>query len=265
MSRRLCPLIAVAGFAIATLSAQAQEPSSYPVKPIRLIVPTTPGSPPDLVGRVIGEKLAAALGQPLVFDNRPGATGIIGLEAVARSAADGYTLGVIAMPYIVIASLVPKMPYDTEKDLAPVALVNWNYQVLAVLAASPVKSVADLVAAAKGRPGGLKFSSGGNGNPQHLAGELFKREANVDITHVPYKGGPGGVLAVLTGDVDMTFGGVGIVSPYVKGGGCGRSQLRRRSALLRIPSFQRSSSWAIRVCRFETGRVSSRRRERRKR
>ena len=218
MWRCVPSLLGAASLLLHLLPAAAVEPDRYPAKPLKLIIPSPPGSPPDLVGRLIGGMLAADFGQPVVVDNRPGATGIIGLEAVAKSAPDGYTLGMVALPYVVIASLVAKMPYDIDKDLAAVALINWNYQVLAVPAASPAKSVADLVALARAKPGVLRFSSGGNGTPQHLAGELFKREARLDMQHVPYKGGPAGVLAAISGEVDMTISGVGIVSPHLKSG-----------------------------------------------
>ncbi|HEY7458017.1 MAG TPA: tripartite tricarboxylate transporter substrate binding protein [Xanthobacteraceae bacterium] len=240
MRRRLLALTTVIALVAGPLLAQAQGPDAYPAKPIRLIVPSPAGSPPDLVGRLIAEKLSAALGQPIVVDNRPGATGIIGLDAVAKSAPDGYTLGVIAMPHIVVESLVARMPYATEKDLAPVVLTNWNYQILAVSAGSPIQSVADLIAAAKSTPGGLKFSSGGSGTPLHLAGELFKRETGLEFVHVPYKGGPPAVLAVVAGDVDMTIAGVGIISPHIKGGrlrGLATAAPQRIAAYPELPTF----------------------------
>jgi len=238
MNRRLL-LITIAGLAALPPSAGAQDTALYPVKSIRVIVPSTPGSPPDVVGRLIGEKLTAALGKPLVFDNRPGATGIIGLEALARTPADGYTLGVMSMPFVVNANLMAKMPYDTEKDLAPVALVNWAYSLLVVPAASPLKSVADLISAAKARPGALKYS-GTNGTPPHIAGELFKRAAGVDIQHVPYKGAPASVLAVLTGDVDMTITSVGALSPHIKSGklrALAAASPQRIAAYPELPTF----------------------------
>ena len=238
MNRRLL-LIAIAGFAALPPSAGAQDTALYPVKSIRVIVPSTPGSPPDVVGRIIGEKLTAALGKPLVFDNRPGATGIIGLEALARSAADGYTLGVMAMPFVINANLMAKMPYDTEKDLAPVALVNWHYSLLVVPAASPLRSVAEIVTAAKARPGALRYS-GGNGTPPHIAGELFKQVAGVDIQRVPYKGAPATVLAVLTGDVDMTITSVGALSPHIKSGklrALAAASPQRIAAYPELPTF----------------------------
>ena len=204
--------------AIASFGAQAKDVEPYPSKPIKLIVPTVPGPPPDVVARLLGEKLAAAFGRPLVVENRPGAIGTIGLNAVAKASADGYTLGLIALPYIVAPSLLATVPYDTERDLAPVAMINWSYTLLAVTGASNVRSVADLVAVANAKPGTLKFSSGGNGTPPHLAGELFIRAAGVQITHIPYKGSPAGVMALLAGDVDLTFGATAMVSPHLKSG-----------------------------------------------
>ncbi len=234
MNRRRLALIALAGLVIAPRLAHAQEPA-YPVKPIRLIVPAPPGAPADMAARVVGEKLAAAFAQPLIFDNRPGATYMIGMEAIARAPADGYTLGIIGLPYILAASLAPKVPYDTDRDFAPVALIDWTYQILAVPAASPVKSVADLVAAAKAKPGALRFSSGGNGTPSHLLGELFKRAARVDITHIPYKGAGPAALAVLTAEVDMMIGPIGPLAPHIKAG-----KLRA----LATPAAQRSAAYA---------------------
>jgi tripartite-type tricarboxylate transporter receptor subunit TctC len=241
MKLRLLALTVTAGLMTVPLSTQGKEPASYPVRPIRLIVPTTPSAPPDIVARVIGEKLAAALGQPVVVDNRPGAMGSIGLEAMAKAAADGYTLGVIGMPFIAVTpKLLPRIPYDTTKDFAPVALVAWNYNILTVPAVAPVKSVAHLIAAAKAKPGALRFSSGGNGTPAHLASELLKREANIDIMHVPYKGAAAAVTAMLTGEVDMMIGFVGAVSPYIKTGrlrALATSAPKRISAYPELPTF----------------------------
>lgn len=216
--RVIYALIAATALESASVVAQANDTERYPAKPIRLIVPTTPGSPPDLAARVIGEKLTPALGQPVLIENRPGTGGIIGLEAVAKSAPDGYTLGVISLTYVISPSLVAHMPYDIERDFAPVSLVVWAYAILAVPAASPARSVADLVALAKAKPGTLKFSSGGNGTPPHLAGELLKRAAGIDITHIPYKGAPAGVTGLLGGDVDMMIGATGALSPHLKSG-----------------------------------------------
>lgn len=240
MDRRIfTPMVAAAALAFAPHVVRSQGAASYPTKPIRIIVATPPGSPPDAVARILGERLAAPLGQPVVIENKPGATGMIGLEALTRSAADGYTLGILSMPFLVNAFLVPKMPFDIERDLAPVTLTNWNYQVLAVRAAS-FRSVADLIAAAKAKPGALNFASGGNGTPPHLAGELFKRTAGVDIIHIPYKGALEGVSAVLAGDAAMMIGAAGAISPHVKSGklrALATSAPQRIAAYPDLPTF----------------------------
>ena len=188
---------AAAVLAAAPLAAPAEHAASYPTKAIRLIVPTVPGVPPDTLARILGEKLTSALGQPVVIENRPGAIGTIGLNAVARATPDGYTVGAISMPYIVAPSVLPHVPYDTEKDLAPVALIAWNYGLVAVSATSPVKDIPELVARARANPGALKFGSAGNATPSHLAGELFNREVGVSLTHIPYDS-PGGWLSGLS-------------------------------------------------------------------
>ena len=240
MYRRNSSLMAAAALALAPLIAQAQGPSAYPSKPIRIIVAGPPGIPPDVVARILGERLAAPLGQPVVVENRPGTSGIIGLDALAKSAPDAYTLGVISMPVTVTPSLVARMPYDTERDFAPVGLVAWAYPILTVSAAKPMKSVGELVAAAKARPGSINFASGGNGTPPHLAGELFKRVAKVDIIHVPYKGAVEGVAAVLAGDADMMIGATGAMAPHVKAGklrALATSSPRRIAAFPDLPTF----------------------------
>ena len=240
MYRRNRSLMAAATLALAPLIAQAQRPAAYPTKPIRIIVAGPPGIPPDVVARILGERLAAPLGQPVVVENRPGTSGIVGLDALAKSAPDAYTLGIISMPVTVTPSLVARMPYDMERDFAPVGLVAWAYPILAVSVAKPMKSVADLVAAAKAKPGALNFASGGNGTPPHLAGELFKRVAGVDIIHIPYNGAVAGVAAVLSGDADMMIGATGAMSPHVKAGklrALATSSPRRIAAFPDLPTF----------------------------
>jgi tripartite-type tricarboxylate transporter receptor subunit TctC len=240
MNKRVFYALAAALLSAAANPAEAQEPRGYPARSLRLIAPTPPGSPPDLVARVIGEKLALALGQPVVVDNRAGATGTIGIAVVAKSAPDGYTLAAIGMPPLVLAGLITPRPFDTERDLSPVALVAWNYNILAVPAASPVKSVAQLIAAAKARPGALRYSTAGNATPAHLATELLKREANVDVLHVPYKGAAAAVGAMLTGEADMMIGAVGALSPHIKSGRLrplATSAPQRIAAYPELPTF----------------------------
>lgn len=239
MNRALLAALALAGVMVVP-AAQAQDSTPYPARPIRIISPSTPGSPGDLIARVVSERLAAALAQPVVVENRPGATGVIGIGAVAKAAPDGYTLGVMSMPHVVVPSLVSPMPYNPEKDLAGVALINWSYNVLAVPAGSRLNSLADVIAAAKAKPGAVKFSSGGNGTPSHLAGELLRREAGVDILHVPYKGGPAAVLAALSAEVDLVVGPIGPLLPHVKSGklrALATSSPQRIAADPELPTF----------------------------
>jgi tripartite-type tricarboxylate transporter receptor subunit TctC len=218
--------------AVFSMGASAQQP--YPVKPIRLIAPGSAGSPPDVMARLWAEQLASHLGQPLVVDNRPGAVGTIGLNVVAKAPADGYTLGILSLSYAVAPALVAKMPYDTEKDLTAVSLIARESNMLVVPGGSSARSVAELIKVAKAKPGLLRFASGGNGTPAHLGGELFKRETGVDIAHIPYKGAVAGVVALLTGDVDLMFGATVAVSPHIKSG-----KLRALATIAprRIPAY----------------------------
>lgn len=209
-------------------------PQAYPVKPIKLFVSTGPGAPPDVMARLLAEKLASSLGQPVVVENRPGASGTIGMNAVAKAPPDGYTLGIFSMGYTTAPSMLAQMPYDTEKDLAPVTMLARDSNLLVVPSGSPAKSVAELVAAAKAKPGFLKFASGGNSTPAHLAGELFKRETGVDITHIPYKTPAGGAVAVLTGEVDLMFGATVAVAPHIKSG---KLRVLAASTPQRLPAF----------------------------
>lgn len=233
MNVRIVGSVIAALVGLAPLAAHAQQSSTYPVKPIKIIAGSA-GSPPDLIARVISERLGRVFGQPVVVENRPGAGGTIGLNVVAKSPPDGYTLGMLSLPAILSPSLIATMPYDTEKDLAPVSFLNWDYHILVVPAGSSARSVADLVATAKAKPGVLKFSSGGNGTPAHMGAELLKREAGVDIVHIPYKGAAAGATALLTGDVDMMIGATGALSTYIK---AGKVRAFAISAQRRIPAY----------------------------
>jgi tripartite-type tricarboxylate transporter receptor subunit TctC len=171
-----------------------------------------------VIARLIGERLEASMGQSIVVDDRPGGLGTIGLNAVAKAPADGYTLGIISMPFLVAPSLIKRMPYDTENDLLPVAVVGWNYQILAIRSDLPLHSVAELIAAAKSKPGVLKYSSPGNATPPHLGMKLFEQRTGTELVHVPYKGVPAAVTALLRGDVDIYLGGMAGIAPYLKSG-----------------------------------------------
>jgi tripartite-type tricarboxylate transporter receptor subunit TctC len=179
---------------------------AYPSKPIRLVVPFPAGGSLDAVARAIGQKLTEAWGQPVVIDNRPGAGGNIGADLVAKSAPDGYTIleGALST-HAVNVSLYAKMPYDPIKDFAPITLVAVTPNVLVLNASFPVNSVPELLAYARANPGKLSFGSGSNGSAGHLAGELFKTEAGVDMVHIPYKGGAPALQALLAGDTQLMF------------------------------------------------------------
>lgn len=239
MTSRQYAVAATALMMTSPLWAQIKESTPYPTRPIRFIAPTPPGSPPDLVARAIGEKLALAFGKPVIIDNRPGATGTIAIKVMSKSAPDGHTLAAIGMPPLALARLLSPPPFNSD-DLIPISLVAWNYNILAVPSSSPMQSVGELIAVAKARPGALKYSSAGNMTPAHLASELFKREANVDIMQVNYKGAADSVAAMLSGEVDMNIGAVGALSIHVKSGrlrALATSAPRRILAYPNLPTF----------------------------
>ncbi len=218
---RRCVRVALA-CALATLAGVvpgAGHAQAYPTRPIRLVVPFPPGGSLDVVARAIGQKLATAWGQPVVIDNRPGAGGNIGADLVAKSPPDGYTIleGALST-HAVNVSLYGKLPYDPIKDFAPITLVATTPNVLVLNAAFPVNSVPELIAYAKAHPGALSFGSGSNGSAGHLAGELFKTEAGVDMVHVPYKGAAPALQALLAGDTQLMFDNLANSMPQLKAG-----------------------------------------------
>ena len=202
----------------ATLGAPVNSQSIYPVRPVHIVAPVPPGSPPDVVARVLAERLAPALGQPVVVENRPGASGTIGLNLVAKAAPDGYTLGILSMPVTIVPGLFGTMPFDIAKDLAPVRQVVWAGTILVVPGESPYRSLDEVIALAKKTPGQLTFASGGAGTPSHIAGELLRQSIRSEIRHVPYKGAPEGVAAVMGGHVTMMFAAAGAVAPHLSAG-----------------------------------------------
>lgn len=192
----------VAGLAV-TGSAVAQ---AFPVRPIRVIDAFPPGGAGDVIARILSPRLAEALGQPVLVENRPGAGGNIGAEIAARAAPDGYTLFIgVSVVLAPSRSLYPKLPYDALKDFAPVSKIGTGAYLLAAHPSLPVRSVKDLVALARARPGALNYASGGVGSGQHLAGELFQARAGVRLNHVAYKGGPPAVAAVVSGESEIAF------------------------------------------------------------
>jgi len=191
--------------------AYSQSNLTYPSKPISIIAGTPPGSPPDLVARILGERLGTALGQPVVVDN------LLTLQSVAKSAPDGYTFGIFSTPSAVAPSVM-SLPYDTMTDLAPVSQIFWGTHILVVSSVSSLKSIDDVIALAKSKPGQVKFASGGNFTPAHLAGGFFKLRTSIDIRHVPFNGAVAGVAAVVGGQADFMFAATGAAMSQIKSG-----------------------------------------------
>jgi tripartite-type tricarboxylate transporter receptor subunit TctC len=213
------------------LPATAQ---TWPDKPIKLVVPYPAGGNADTTARLLATQLGERLGQQVVVDNRPGGSGTIGAAAVAKAAPDGYTLLLDATAFTVNPSLFAKLPFDAGKDFAPISLVTQVPLLLVVPAASPFKTMADVVAAARSKPGQLTYASAGNGGAQHLAGELFKQGAKVSATHIPYRGGAPALTDLIGGQVDLMFSATTASGPFVKSG-----KLRA----LAITSAQRTEGW----------------------
>jgi len=190
----------------------------YPSRPMRIIVPLPPGSPPDVLARLVGERLQAAWHQPVVVENRPGATGMIGLAAVAQAQPDGYTMGMMFLTHTVLPALFGKVPYDTANAFAPISNLVWIYNVLAVPQGSDIATLDQLIARAKGARGAVTYASGGNGSPAHLIGEGFAQFVGADMLHVPYKGPAEAVQGLLSGDVSAMFATSSVAVPLVKAG-----------------------------------------------
>ena len=209
-------LFLIAGAIFIAFPALAE---TWPTRPIRFIVPCAPGGGGDVVGRIIGQRLSEQLGKPLIIDNRGGAGGTLGCELAAKAAPDGYTLllGNVG-PIAVGPALYPKLPYDPVRDFAPVTMIASFANILVANTGLPFKSVQELVAYAKSRPGKLNFASAGTGTSTHLAGELFKSVAGIDVVHVPYKGGAAALTDVIAGQVAYYFGTLPSSGPLAKAG-----------------------------------------------
>ena len=214
---RVHAIAAIATIAALALTgaAFAQGAASYPDRPLRIVVPFPAGGPTDISARIIGQKLTEAWGQPVVVDNRAGANGIIGQEAVAKAKPDGYTILLQSIAFAVNPSLY-KLPYDTDRDFIPVTLVASTPLLLVVNPNVPAKSVAELVALARARPGRLNFASFGNGSIAHLAGELLNAQAGIKTTHVAYKGVPQSIADVIAGEVQLMFPTIPSALPHVR-------------------------------------------------
>ncbi len=202
---------------VTVTSAAAQ--ASYPDKPIRIMVQTPPGGAPDILARLLGQHLTEAWGKPVIVENAVGAAGIVAMEKVAKSAPDGYTLGMPGdAPMTTNVTLYGKLPYDPLRDFAHITIVAETMNMLLVHPSVPAKNVQELIALAKSQPGKLNYATAGSGTSQHLGGEMMKSMAGVDILHIPYKSAVQGIQSVLSGEVTMTFGNVVTALPHVRDG-----------------------------------------------
>ena len=231
---RLLPAVLVALALTSAAFAQA-----YPNRPVRLIVPFPPGGSNDVVGRLVAKQLSTELGQQVFVDNHPGAGGVIGTQAAANAAPDGYTLLVVSLAHAVNPALY-KLDYDPIKSFEPVAILATGPNVLVVNPELPVHSVKELIALAKQKPGGLDYASAGVGSFQHMGGELFKLMAGVDLVHVPYKGGGPAMQDVISGHVKIMFSSLVQTTPFIKSGqlrALGTGGAKRNAVLPDVPTI----------------------------
>lgn len=213
------------------LAVGAAAASTFPHKPVRIVVPFSPGGGTDLIARTLGQEMSKDLGQPVIIENKPGAGTIIGTDAVAKATPDGYSLVMASFAHAVNPSLQSKLPFDNAKDFAPVILVGRGPNVLVVRPASPFKTVADVLAAAKSNPGKLTYASQGAGTSAHLAGEMFDNLAKVKTLHIPYRGAGPAMTDLMGGQVELFFGTAAAVAPFVD-----RGQLRAIAVTSAAPS-----------------------------
>jgi tripartite-type tricarboxylate transporter receptor subunit TctC len=228
---------------VIVMAADASAQTAYPEKSIHIVVGFPPGGPSDIVARVLGQKLAESLGKAVVVENVPGAAGNIGADRVAKAALDGYTLALANQAAIVVNPALYKLPYDPVKDFAPISQVVVSALVVVVHPSLPAKNMRELVALAKARPGEVTFASGGSGNQVHLAGELLKSMARIDISHVPYKGVTLAIPDLLGGRVTMMFSPISVALPLVrekKLRALAVTSLRRSPAVPELPTMDES-------------------------
>ena len=226
--------------ALLTVVAAGVQADDFPNKPIRLLVGTAPGGGTDFIARLLSQRFNDMWAQPVVVDNRPGATGLIAMEMAARAAPDGYTLFVFNIGHMMSAYLSRKAAIEPVRDFAPVSLIATGTSMLGVSPALQVKTVKELVALAKSRPGQIQYASGGTGGIQHLSTELLKREAGIDLVHIPYKGSGPGTLALVSGQVPIFFTNMLALVPHVKSGrvlGLALTGDKRSPVVPDVPTF----------------------------
>jgi tripartite-type tricarboxylate transporter receptor subunit TctC len=234
-----------------TLVAGAAQAQAYPTHSVKIIVPFGVGGPADLYARFVGSRLSDTMGQPFVVENRPGAGAIVGSEAVAKSPADGYTLLMMSNTHTVNETLIPKKSYDLMKDLAPVNGINYSDLLMVIHPSVPANNLKEFIALAKAKPKELNYASSGPGTPYHMAGELFKAMAGVDIVHVPYKGSDGARTGILGNQVQMMIDAITTMAPNVQAGrlkAMGTTGKTRSSVLPNVPTISEAG-----VPGYETG------------
>jgi tripartite-type tricarboxylate transporter receptor subunit TctC len=235
--RTALDVLAGACLALTALGAAAQD---YPNRPLRIIVPFAPGGSADVFGRFIAQRLQETLGQNVIVDNRPGAGSVIGTDAVAKSAPDGYTLLLMSNAHTVNESLIPNKPFQLMRDFVPIAPINYSDLVLVAKAAAPFNTLGELIKVAKAKPGGMSYASSGPGTPYHMAGELFKAMAGISIVHIPYKGSAGARTDVLGGQLEMMFDAIPTMAEHIKSGkvkAIATTGKARSSALPELPTM----------------------------
>ena len=229
-------------FLLAAAEARAQSAdTNYPVRPVRVIIPYSPGGSSDTVARIVGQKLGETLGQQFVIDNRPGASGSLGRELVAKASPDGYTLLIGDSPHTINVHVLKHVPYDPIKDFTPVTLLATAPQVMVINPGFPAQTLSEFIAAAKAKPGTINYGSGGSGSITHLTGELFKLAAGVNIVHVPYKSIAIAQTDVIGGQVQAAFPTIPGAAPHVRGGrlrALAISSAQRTGALPEVPTFE---------------------------
>ena len=224
----------------ACLAQTAAPVAGYPNRPVRLVIPFAPGGTNDVIGRIAAEKLSERFGQPFVVDNRGGANSVVGSEIVARADPDGHTLLIVMTSYAINPSLRKKLPYDTERDFAPVGLVGGTPLVMVIHPSVPAETVNEFIAWVKSRPGQVNYASVGTGSPSHLSAELFRIAAGIDIVHVPYKGGSAILPDLIAGRVSVFFGSISTLGPHMKSGklrGIAVTTVKRAQAMPELPTF----------------------------
>lgn len=236
ITRRKAQLTAMAAVvaALAGGFAPGVQAQSYPAKPIRFIVPYPAGGGTDIVARLVAAKMTTSMGQPVVVDNKPGASTVIGTDMVAKAPADGYTFGLVTDSHAINPTFFPKLPYDSFRDFEPLTQLVFVPLVLVANPSLNVKTVPELIAAAKAKPGKINYASIGNGTPHHLSMEWFKSMAGISMTHIPYKGVAPALTDLVAGQVDVMFTGTSSASPYVK---AGRLHALAVSSAKRQPAF----------------------------